>query len=88
VKKTELVHLHALLVLLSEELVDRGVVDRSYFDSYTELGVSPVSFRSRRDHHEEAVLVLAELLADALAEESFPPVKSESLYAESESSSS
>ena len=72
-KKTELVHLHALLVLLSERVVDQGLVERSYFEPYRELDVSPVSFRARRDRHEAAVLLLASLLAAAVSDEYEPP---------------
>ena len=87
-KKTELVHLHALLVLLSERVVDQGVVDRAYFEPYAELDVTPVSFRARRDHHEEAVLLLAALLAAAVSDEYDPPSDVESVRTESDSRSS
>jgi len=87
VKKTELVHLHALLVLLSERLVDEGVVDRSYFDPYRELGVTPVSFRARRDRHEAAVLMLSALLAAALDDDREPPDDIEQLRTNAGSSS-
>ena len=87
-KKTELVHLHALLVLLSERVVEREVVDRSYFDPYRELGVTPVSFRARRDRHEEAVLMLAALLASALSDSREPPSDVDQLRTDPESSAS
>jgi len=88
VKKTELVHLHALLVLLSERVVDEGVVDRSYFDAYRELGVTPVSFRARRDRHEAAVLLLAALLAAAVSDDREPPDDIGELRTDPESSTS
>jgi hypothetical protein len=88
VKKTELVHLHALLVLLSERVVDREVVDRSYFEPYAELDVTPVSFRARRDRHEEAVLLLAALLAAAMSDEYEPPRDVEAVRTDSEPSTS
>lgn len=87
-KKTELVHLHALLVLLSERVVEQEVVDRSYFDSYRELGVTPVSFRARRDRHEKAVLLLAALLAAAVSDDREPPDDVEQLRTNTESSAS
>lgn len=87
-KKTELVHLHALLVLLSERVVDRGLVDRAYFEPYAALDVTPVSFRARRDRHEEAVLLLASLLAAAVSDEDDPPADVESVRTESDSPSS
>ncbi|ATW87789.1 hypothetical protein halTADL_0994 [Halohasta litchfieldiae] len=87
-KKTELVHLHALLVLLSERVVDQGIVDRSYFEPYAELDVTPVSFRARRDRHEEAVLLLAALLAAAVSDEYEPPPDVETIRTESDSTPS
>lgn len=87
-KKTELVHLHALLLLLSERVVDQGIVDRSYFDPYMELGVTPVSFRARRDRHERAVLVLASLLAAAVSDEYEPPDDVDGVQTDTESASS
>lgn len=86
-KKTELVHLHALLLLLSERVVDQGIVDRSYFDPYMEIGVTPVSFRARRDRHEKAVLILASLLAAAVSEEYEPPEAFDSVQTDTESAS-
>ncbi|MFO8116437.1 MAG: UPF0058 family protein [Halorubrum sp.] len=68
-KKNELMHVHALLVQVVEDLLDRGVVDPSHFDAYRELEVSPVDFRVRRDRHEEAVLLLASLVVSAIDEE-------------------
>ena len=88
VKKTELVHLHALLVLLSERVVEQGIVDRSYFDPYRALSVTPVSFRARRDRHEEAVLLLAALLAAAVSDDREPPDTVDQLRADPESSTS
>jgi len=87
VKKTELVHLHALLVLCSERVIDRGLVDRSYFEPYTELGVTPVSFRARRDDHEAAVLLLAALLAAAVSDDHEPPADVEAVRTGSDSTS-
>ena len=86
-KKTELVHLHALLVLCSERVIDRGLVDRSYFDPYTELGVTPVSFRARRDRHEAAVLLLAALLAAAVSDDYEPPADVKAVRTDSDSRS-
>lgn len=68
-KKNELIHVHALLVQVVEDLLDRGVVDPSHFDPYRELEVSPVDFRVRRDRHEEAVLLLASLVVEAIDQE-------------------
>ncbi|MFW6321156.1 MAG: UPF0058 family protein [Halohasta sp.] len=87
-KKTELVHLHALLVLLSERVVEQGIVERSYFEPYRELGVTPVSFRARRDRHEEAVLLLASLLAAAVSDDREPPTDVTDVRTESDTTSS
>ncbi|MGM0606741.1 MAG: UPF0058 family protein [Halobacteriota archaeon] len=67
-KKNELMHVHALLVRLTEDVIDRGVVPPAHFEEYREFGVRPVDFRVRRDRHEDAVLLLAALLASALEE--------------------
>jgi hypothetical protein len=67
-KKNELVHFHGLLVTIAEDLVTRGVVERTAFADYDALGVSPLALRAPRDAHEEAVLTMARLLATALAD--------------------
>lgn len=64
-KKNELVHYHALLRQISTDFVERGIVTREDFEEYEELDVSPVALRASRDQHEEAVLLLSEILSDA-----------------------
>ncbi|RDI70599.1 UPF0058 family protein [Halopelagius longus] len=64
-KKNELVHYHALLREISTDFADRGIVTRDDFDEYRRLDVSPVALRASRDDHEEAVLLLAEVLSRA-----------------------
>ncbi len=64
-KKTELIHLHALLVLVAEEYHRRELVTPTDLEPYFALGVTPTNLRARRDDHERAVTTLARLLADA-----------------------
>lgn len=64
-KKNELVHYHALLSEISTDFAERGIVSREEFTDYEQLDVSPVALRASRDQHEEAVLLLADLLSHA-----------------------
>ncbi|SFL16374.1 Uncharacterised protein family UPF0058 [Halogranum rubrum] len=64
VKKNELVHLHTLLAQIAEEYITSGVATPTDFDPYAELGISPMALRESRDRHEEAVRLLARILAD------------------------
>ncbi|SFG12596.1 hypothetical protein SAMN04488063_1501 [Halopelagius inordinatus] len=68
-KKNELVHYHALLKQVSTDFVERGIVTREEFAEYEELGISPVALRASRDQHEEAVLLLSEILSVAAGRE-------------------
>ncbi len=61
-------HMHALLAQLVEDLVSREVVSSAHFEPYRSLDITPVDFRVRRDRHEEAVLLLASLLASAVTD--------------------
>ena len=63
-KKNELVHLHALLIRVAEDYVERGEATRADFDEYHELELTPTSLREPRMRHEEAVRVLARILSD------------------------
>jgi hypothetical protein len=63
-KKTELLHLHALLVQVAEEYLRRGVAGPEDFEDYRSLEVTPMSLRESRAAHERAVRVLAAILAD------------------------
>lgn len=64
-KKTELIHLHALLVVVAEELHRRERLTPDELEPYFALGVTPTNLRARRDEHERAVLTLARLLGEA-----------------------
>ena len=71
-KKTELVHLHTLLVQVAEEFVARGDASPADFAAYDRLQITPLSLRASRSDHETAVRALARALAersDAAAEE-------------------
>lgn len=63
-KKNELIHLHTLLVQVAEEYVESGVATPADLEPYAALGVTPMALRESRDRHEEAVSLLARILAD------------------------
>ena len=67
-RKTDLIHLHALLSCVEADLQERGEVREEQLRAYRELSVSPLSVQASRDRHEEAVLALAGALADAVTE--------------------
>lgn len=67
--KTELLHLHALLVAAADALREDGVLAADDLEPYRELDVSPVALQSSRADHERAVRTLATLLADAVADD-------------------
>lgn len=79
-RKDEAVHLHALLRELRRYLESRGWVDAEAFAAYDELGISPLQVHRSKSEHIEALVVLADALADELAarskyatEEELPP---------------
>lgn len=63
-KKNELIHLHTLLRQIAEEYVASGVATPADLEPYNALGISPMALRESRARHEEAVRVLARILAD------------------------
>lgn len=56
-RKQELVHTHALLVLVRRELAEREevAVPAGAFDAYDSHDVDPTSLTERKDEHEEAL---------------------------------
>lgn len=66
-KKNELIHLHTLLAQIAEEYTLSGVATPADFDPYAALGITPMALRESRDRHEEAVRLLARILADCSA---------------------
>jgi hypothetical protein len=63
-KKNELVHLHALLVRVTEDYLSRGLATREDFAEYDRLSVTPMALRAPRAEHERAVRILARTLAE------------------------
>lgn len=58
-RKQELVHLHGLLVVVTQSLVDQGAVSAGIWNEYEALDINAYSIHARKGEHEEAVLLLA-----------------------------
>lgn len=67
-KKNELIHLHALLVRVAEQLLDDDALGEDDLAPYEALDVSPVAVRASRSEHERAVRTLAAVLVDTVGE--------------------
>lgn len=78
-RKQELVHLHGVLVEVTESLVEQGVVSAEIWMEYARLGIHPNSIHAQKSDHAEAVRLLASTLGAAVqqptAEESPLPVR-------------
>jgi hypothetical protein len=65
-RKQELVHLHGLLVELTQFVVDQGVVSAEVWRAYDALDIHAHSIQAQKGDHEDAVLLLAAALATTL----------------------
>jgi hypothetical protein len=65
--KSELIHMHQLLLYLSKFLKDSGVSD-SYFKEYICLGISPHHIHKTKAEHKYAIFALAHGISRALAD--------------------
>ncbi|MBI5253129.1 MAG: UPF0058 family protein [Euryarchaeota archaeon] len=65
--KDELIHLHQLLIYLMKFLIDNGV-SKSFFEEYTNLGISPHHIHRTKAEHKYAIFVLASGISNVLAE--------------------
>lgn len=63
-KKRELLHLHGLFMLLADEFIERGELERETLASYHEYDVTPMSLQATAEAHEKAVLELGAILAE------------------------
>jgi hypothetical protein len=61
-RKQELVHLHSLLIEITQSLVEQGVVPPDVWNEYETLDISPHSIHAQKSDHKEAVLLLAATL--------------------------
>ena len=61
-RKKELLHLHSLLHMRKRHAEVEYEVDAIAFEEYESLGVTPQQMYKRKGEHEEAVMVLLELL--------------------------
>lgn len=65
-RKQELVHLHGLLVEVTQSLVDQGVVSPVIWNEYEALETTANSIHAQKRDHRQAVLLLATALSTAL----------------------
>jgi hypothetical protein len=65
-RKQELVHLHGLLVEITQSLVDQGTVSVAVWNEYETLDIDAHSIHAQKEDHAEAVLLLATTLKTAL----------------------
>lgn len=64
-RKNDLVHLHGLLIEVTDRLTEDDALSQTDLEPYDQLGVAPVSFQASREDHQEAVLTLGAVLGDA-----------------------
>jgi hypothetical protein len=65
-RKQELVHLHGVLVEVTQTLVEEGAVSAEIWSEYETLGITPNSIHAQKSDHEEAVRLLATRLGAAV----------------------
>jgi hypothetical protein len=66
--KQELVHLHRLLVEITQSFADGGAVPDEVWNEYEALHTNAYSVHAPKGQHEEAVLLLANTLGEELAQ--------------------
>ncbi|WP_311172391.1 UPF0058 family protein [Halobellus ordinarius] len=64
--KQELVHLHGLLVEITQSFADHGAVSDGVWNEYEALHTNAYSIHARKGKHQEAVLLLATTLGEEL----------------------
>ena len=69
--KDELLELHEQMVLIMNHFREREEVNKSLFDPYDELDVSPTDVHKSKSEHKHAVFVLGNALASALSDDEF-----------------
>jgi hypothetical protein len=67
-RKVELIYLHALLAKTHDYLADRHDLPET-FEDYETDEIGPYQIQRRKDEHESAARVLAEHLAEEVAQE-------------------
>lgn len=67
-RKQELVHLHGLLVEITQSLVDEGTISAEIKNEYEALDINAYAIHESKSDHEEAVLFLAATLSATLEE--------------------
>lgn len=67
-RKQELIHLHALCLLLRERLEERLPLEQEAFAGYDDRHLDPTAVHRRKAEHHDAVLTLLDDLTTALPE--------------------
>ena len=57
-RKTELVHVHALLAQVRCEFEAREEIRGDVFSAYEAYGVAPVAINQQKEHHQRAIALL------------------------------
>lgn len=65
-RKQEFVHLHGVLVEVTQSLADQGEVSAEIWNEYETLGITPNSIHAQKSDHGEAVRLLASTLSAAV----------------------
>jgi hypothetical protein len=66
-RKDESVQIHALLRAMKQHVEMEYGIDEEAFEEYEELGVKPELVFEKKGEHQEALMILAERIADELA---------------------
>jgi hypothetical protein len=62
-RKQELVHLHGLLIEVTQSLIDRGALPPEVWSEYEALDTNAYAIHAPKGEHREAVLLLAATVA-------------------------
>lgn len=71
-KKQSLIHVHALLVQVRQELDESGSLPTGAFDEYEQFGVKHTSIHRGKDAHTEAVWLLLDGIDETLDRQQQP----------------
>lgn len=65
-RKQELVHLHGVLVEVTQSLVEQDAVQAAIWDEYQTLDITAAAIHAQKSDHQKAVLLLAPALGTEL----------------------
>lgn len=66
-RKDEIIQMHALLRAMKQHVEMEYGIDEEAFGEYEQLGVKPELVFEKKGEHQEALMMLAERIADELA---------------------